>query len=384
MCASIAAAMPFSRIKDVGCSGTLSAGVLCTFLMPLLLGVSHADPVSGTKVKVKGQFTSGQNRGDCRGRDCALRNDKDISGAVCLSKKLCFAASDETRFVQQFSFSSGEIKAGRRVYLGKTEELRERRGETDEFDLEALARFKSGVFAVGSHSWKRQDCEPHATRLNVFYFKPAPDGVESRKTVKAKSFSLRKLIRRESALDAGFDQPLQANGLNIEGAAVLGRRLYIGFRAPIDQDDARKGFVLSLDADSASRGKRAKADLHTLRFAEKGLGIRAMEPYGKGILLLTGDSGAPKSDMSNPPEAACRKNSRHLGNEPQLYFWKPNAGSLKLIAEIKRPKKDWKAEGLLVVPGQAKNAKTVRLMIFFDGASKGAPRLIRLDRKGLK
>ncbi len=348
------------------------------------LSKAQADPIKGEKVKIKGQFTNGQNKGNCRGRDCKLRNDKDISGAVCLPKNLCFAASDETRFVQQFSFSSGGIKAGRRLYLGKTDELRERHDEIDEFDLEALARFRSGVFAVGSHSWKRQDCEEHKTRLHVFYFKPGRDGRDSRKPVTAKKFSLRKLIKRESALESGFNEPLQANGLNIEGAAVLGQRLYIGFRAPIDQGDPRNGYVLSLDAESASKGKAAKPDLHTLTFGSKGLGIRAMEPFGKGILLLTGDSGAPKSDLKNPPKAACRKNSRHLGNEPQLYFWKPGSGTPKLVAKIKRPRKTWKAEGLLVVPGQAKNARTVELMVFFDGASGGAPRLIELDRKMLK
>ncbi len=354
-------------------------------VVPFTLRAEAADGViTGVELKVKGRLTSGQNKKECKGLACEVKKDKDVSGGICFDADRCFVASDETRFVQEISLLDGRIVAGRRLYLLETDERAERHKEPDELDLEALARYRDGVIAVASHSNKRKECTPQASRHNLFYFKPKFDDSKPRQPVASQATNLDDVIKGVPELAEHLNKPLQDNGLNIEGAAVLGSRLYIGFRAPVSPKDPRRGFVLSLDANEITRGVAAKPKLHTLRFPKEGTGIRAMEPFAGGLFLLTGASGAAASNDPN-----CNKPSDHLKNAPALYFWNTTSTEPKFIGivglpEKKKRKDEFKPEGLLLVPGQPVNAPTVKLIVFYDGPKEGRPHLIEIASEALR
>jgi hypothetical protein len=339
---------------------------------------AQASDIEKKEIEVVGRFVSGKNKKNCDGMACVLKKDKDLSATICLADGRCFAASDETRFVQAFSISENVIKVEHRLYLKRTDEAQERKGDADEIDIEALATNNSGIFAVGSHSWKREGCERQSSRHGIFYFKPEIDSAHPRKPVISKSFSLDDVIRKTPQLAGHLDQPLQRNGLNIEGAAVYKDRLYLGFRAPYLESNVRKGYILSLDAKEVTEGRATKPDLHTLEFQHDGVGIRAMEPFGDGLLLLTGVAGAKQAKSG--PEICSEEDSEHLENLAHLYYWRPGQKIPKLVMNVELPKKKWKAEGLMLDPDQSDDAGSVKIILFFDGPKNGKPHRYKVPR----
>ena len=347
--------------------------------------LAHVPELTGTPVNIDtgtGNFLSGRNIDESAGMTGHLAIDKDISGAICLVDGRCFAASDETRFVQQFSLTSGGIKPGQRLYLKKTSEGKERAGDVGELDFEALARHQGGVFAIGSHSWKRNRCKVHTRRHVIYYFKPRFESADPRAPQASASFSLDETFTRYPQLSAALARPLQRNGLNIEGAAVLAQRLFIGFRAPYDRHNPFQGFILSLAVSAAENGRAVNPRLHTLTFPHKGTGIRAMEPLQGGLLLLTGNAGAraAKGKNGNPPPEECKTASLYRKGLTQLFFWNRIGTTPHLVANIKLPAEDLKAEALMLHPDQPDGGGPVRVIIFFDGARNGSPHIYDIPR----
>lgn len=338
---------------------------------------SMADPIAGTALEVRGDFHSGKNDNkDCSGLECELQTDKDISAAVCMPDRRCYAASDEARFIQEFAYIGNAIWPGRRLYLAEADEIEERNRNIDELDIEAFAADGEEIFAVGSHSWKRNGCEAHPSRHAIFHFKPRIDLQDSRKPVQSTSVSLDSMFEQFPLLRDSFGQPLQKNGINIEGAAIMGGRMYIGFRAPYGGPDDQHGYVLSLESAALANGTIAAPKLHTLQLGQKGAGIRSMETVAGGLLLLTGPAGANAGDQ--PP---CDTSSPHLDNAAHLYFWNLISPNLKHIAEIELPKKKWKAETVMLDPARAQDGPNINVVIFFDGPKNGKPRRYAIPRE---
>lgn len=205
-------------------------------------------------------------------------------------------------------------------------------GPDEEADIEGLARDGGWLWAVGSHSLKRKKIKPgHSPaksrkRLgtvlreeNRFILARIPlvtgpgglpevvekDGQRVAAVLGGRGDSLTDQLSRDRHLAPFLALPGKDNGVDIEGIAVRGDRVYIGFRGPVlrgwavvmeirpetDPDDPRRLRLRPFEDDDG--GTR----LYRKHFLDLGgLGIRDLCPYGDDLLVLTG----PSMDLDGP------------------------------------------------------------------------------------
>jgi hypothetical protein len=127
------------------------------------------------------------------------------------------------------------------------------------------------------------------------------DGVRHRAAALGRRDDLRALLREDEHLGRFVPIPGKDNGLDIEGIAVRGDRLYLGLRGPVLRGWA---FVLEVRpyVDPADPGRLRLHDFsdglpyrkHVLDL--DGLGVRDLCPDGDDLLVLAG----PTMDLDGP------------------------------------------------------------------------------------
>ncbi|KRE17500.1 hypothetical protein ASE63_13725 [Bosea sp. Root381] len=265
--------------------------------LPLLAGPADAaDPPA--LAPLGGILSSGQ------GFTFASKQNKtrrSLSGIACPSLPkapgFCLAVFDE----------GGEA---RYLTLGK-EGLRpdaERVGVlpgTVELDGEGAATDGRFYYVVGSHSAKRGDCasNPGSRHLIRFPIDPATGRGKLAELVDTGALwtlmagipGLKKHVGEAMCL--GSEPPEDAphlpgrRGVNIEGLAVKDGRLFVGFRGPAKDGQAR---ILSVDADALFAGGDPRARLFSVAVGA-GRAVRDLVAASDGILVLAG----PDDDKSN-------------------------------------------------------------------------------------
>jgi hypothetical protein len=200
----------------------------------------------------------------------------------------------------------------------------------EEADIEGLARTGGFLWVVGSHSLRRkqikarhdgdkalrrlaktegQDNRQILVRLPIAEVDGLPtpvqetivDGVPHRAAQLARRDGLRSLLRHDEHLAPFLAIPGKDNGLDIEGIAVSGDRVYLGLRGPVLRGWA---FVLELrpyvDPGEPDRLRLREFDdgrpyrKHVLDL--DGLGVRDLCPSGEDLLVLAG----PTMDLDGP------------------------------------------------------------------------------------
>ncbi|WP_433365470.1 DUF3616 domain-containing protein [Actinoplanes sp. CA-142083] len=200
----------------------------------------------------------------------------------------------------------------------------------EEADVEGLARAGRFLWAVGSHSLRRkqikdqhegkqalkrlsrvegQDNRQILVRLPIADVAGVPtpvreievDGKRHRAASLRRRDNLRSLLRDDEHLAPFLPIPGKDNGLDIEGIAVVGDRVYLGLRGPVLRGWA---FVLELrpyvsDDDPDRLRLRDFPDglpyrKHVLDL--EGLGVRDLCPDGEDLLILAG----PTMDLDGP------------------------------------------------------------------------------------
>ncbi len=292
----------------------------------------------------------------------------NISGATCLQSGTCFAASDETRFIQQFTLVDGIMQIGGRLYLAKTKN--KIKSERKDFDIEALASVDDTLIAVGSHSWARKKCKPRPHNWNVFVSEVVTENIDSGTPFDTAPVSLQPAFERFPILNHFADTPLQQNGLNIEAVAIFNSTVYFGFRAPFVTGTENQALVLAIELDALRQADFSDAKLHAITLnGPPGLGIRGMETIEGGIMLLTGNAGVGGRDG----KGKCREDSPHTGNPFALHFWRPGRSSTDYLGELALPNPKWKAEGLILTPNAEQSPNSLSITVFFDGPANGGP-----------
>ena len=200
----------------------------------------------------------------------------------------------------------------------------------EEADIEGLARSGDFLWAVGSHSLRRkriksqhdgaralrrlarvegQENRQILVRLPIAEVDGLPtpvpelvvDGVAHRAAALGRRDDLRRLLSDDEHLAPFVPVPGKDNGLDVEGIAVIGERVYLGLRGPVLRGWA---FVLEL------RPYVDPADPDRLRLREfagglpyrkhvlnlDGLGVRDLCPAGDDLLVLAG----PTMDLDGP------------------------------------------------------------------------------------
>ncbi|WNV73681.1 DUF3616 domain-containing protein [Geodermatophilus sp. DSM 44513] len=203
--------------------------------------------------------------------------------------------------------------------------------DEEEADIEGLARDGSFLWAVGSHSLRRRRVkDKHDDRQALRRLArvsgqpnrqvllripvrdvdglPTPvaesvvDGVRSRAAVFGTTGpDLRDLLADDELLGPFLPIPGKDNGLDVEGIAVAGRRVFLGLRGPV-----LRGWAVVLqvqpESDPHAPGRlrlRPFPDgrpYRTFALRMRGLGVRDLCPQGEDLLVLAG----PTMDLDGP------------------------------------------------------------------------------------
>jgi hypothetical protein len=266
-----------------------------------------------------------------------------LSGVVQIGRSL-WVANDETLTLERLSFqeknADGSLNYGEHAQFALKDYLRlpapppDNPKDPEEADLEGLAYQDDYLWLVGSHSLKRKypkegmSAKENLQRLekvksdgNRFLLARIPV-VEENGSYTLKQTALRgdqrlvaaqlrgndrtsdllEALRSDSHLAPFLAIPGKDNGLDLEGLAVAGPRIFIGLRGPV-----LRGWAMILELEVSEEGddrsvlrlKKGGRDRrpyrkHFLQFC--GLGVRDLCVDGSDLLILAG----PTMDLDGP------------------------------------------------------------------------------------
>jgi hypothetical protein len=314
------------------------------------------------------------------------QQSNDISGANCLEpqgdKRVCLVIDDQGRLAQAATVEKSALTGRAKIKLigkggppvdivGKepTVDMCSRKNEKfKDLDGEAVARDEKNFYVAGSHGCSRNS---NKFRASSFILARIPNDVVIRaaasdpKTVDEKgpiasSYRLSEALLAAPTVKAFFAQDLMTkNGLNIEGLAVVGGKLYAGLRAPVI---GKKAYLVAVDVDLLFDAARpiAEADVREIDLDLGGRGVRDLAVFSDGRLLaLSGP--AQSGDLSFA-----------------LYSVELTSKTATLIAELVDVPEGAKAEAVQIL---AQDPATLDLLVLFDSAKSGAPRRYLIDLK---
>jgi hypothetical protein len=289
-------------------------------------------------------------------------NALDLSGIATSNGTHVLVGSDESFYVQP-----GEIDAGkRRIESRRPVALPVRKGGGAEVDIEGVAFSKDdhAYYVVGSHGVGKKKGDFQEDRHSIYRVPVDSDGrVRKDKILRA---SLLPWLERTPLLEPHLKQPLQRNGLNIEGLACSGGRLYFGLRAP--NKDGR-GMVIEAAPAEIFGGKPRELTVHEIALP-KGRGIREIAAVRDGFLILTGNASAEASKKFPTTMAAGPDTDFDL-----LHWSGGGSPAARMVGRL--PRNGGKAEALLVLVDGESHAE---VLVIFDGLQGGEPLTIRVLR----
>jgi hypothetical protein len=300
----------------------------------------------------------------------------NISGLACMpsdaASSTCLVIDDQGRFAQIAVISDGQVIAGARLALIGRKPSRDTVGQPPaeigcsdgerkfrDLDGEAVAYAAPFFYVVGSHG-----CSRHSNKFRSSSFILAriperqvagtgrafdPSSVET-------SYRLSEALAAAPPIRPYFTRDLMsANGVNVEGLAVVGGKLFAGLRAPTLDGRA---FVVAVDADclfdksaSINEGdvKAISVPLGT------GRGIRDLARLNDGQLLIL---SGPAQDAQVPFE---------------IHVLDIKAETTTLLGTLGELPDDTgaKAEAISVL---SQRGKIADIMVMFDGLANGGPR----------
>ena len=349
------------------------AGVALGWGQPVLADSHEPWPVAG---KLRGETKNGD-----------VKKSKNISGIACLSAGFpmkCLVIDDEVSFAQLVIVNDGELLAGDTVALVDP--------AAGSLDGEGVA-FAKGVppepdyfYIIGSHGHPRdpdhkldpvRDRETIASRIaassKLIRLTIAADTVTDQGELTAPpkgraEIDLRAMIQSETALSAikpflGQRLEEQPNGLTIEGIAAVQGRLYVGLRGPL-LEDGNRAAVISFDQNAPFNGKPANVRLNRLALGAK-RGVRDLAAHGSGILVLAGPAFEPREGETG---------------KYSIFAWDGDS-MLVLLKDLPPFEEDGEAlkpEALL--PLRTHPDGSLDVLVLFDHAKEGGPRLFRLPK----
>jgi len=295
---------------------------------------------------------------------------KDISGMACDTgagpQKRCLLVNDENAEAQFLTLSKGVIEAGRLVRLigdkpaadakgtrphitcGKT-------GEFAEFDGEGVAFDGQHFYVTGSHGCSRNS---NQFRLSSFYIARLRATGDSAASVDL-TYRFSDVLMAAVQVAPFFGKPLDAkgNGLNIEGIAISGGKVWAGLRAPVlDGKAYLVGAPLAALFAPGSARWQGTAETRALPLgASRGIRDLAALPDGR-LLLLSGP--AQDQDIDYRVHVVDLK----AATPPRLL------GALA-------PVKDGKAE---VITLMGASGGTIEFAVLYDSIENGGGQIYRV------
>ncbi|TAU35385.1 DUF3616 domain-containing protein [Rhizobium ruizarguesonis] len=312
-----------------------------------------ADPLSPkTILKVSPELTDSEESTNVSGAACAVLTKTQTS---------CLLIGDEVKWARFFKLDENQLVPGEQVYLlPKKHDVNSALVKYKETDAEGISFHDGYYYLIGSHGLNKsgefQDSRYFLYRMKV----DASSGLaKDFGTEDRQSSDVEKTANLQKALadDPTFKDHVKEKpdvGVNIEGLAVSGDDIYIGFRSPLPNGDAVIASVPIKDAfeNSEAKLKPHPADLGT------GMGVRDIAAVDDGFLILSG----PQADKAGPA-GVC--------------FWKASSPEAQCHDLKKAGPDDSKPEALAVL-GTTKDHYEV--LIMSDGPSNGAPAIYEVPR----
>lgn len=296
------------------------------------------------------------------------KKSEDVSGIACTTDKgfprFCLAIDDNVQFAQAVTLNDGRIDVGNIITLIEDKW----NGKALELDGEGVAYAVGNFYVIGSHGHPRdkkhkldpvKDAEQIAAKIAAssklvrVRVDPANGAIAPGGAADVTATpKLRDLIAAEPVLAKSMDQRLDNNGVTIEGIAIQGDRLFVGFRGPFLDGDMAP--VLSASLGFFFDGKPADAKLHRLPLGPKN-GVRDLAVTGSGLLVLAGPS----------PDVVGRYS---------IYRWDGTSDAVKLLQHLPEIQDDGETVKPEVILPLDSGPAGLRVLIMSDGAKEGAPR----------
>lgn len=304
----------------------------------------------------------------------ALNEAQDLSAVALVGGHLA-VASDETHVVQVLTPDGSDSDAYR---VSETIELP---SDGKEIDIEGLA-FRGGhLYILGSHAWTREapnrdtykknqkriaKVDDHPKREVLYRVAISPEtGAADEDSVE--KISLRGALENQEVLVPFQPRgdipavPAKENGIDLEGLASAGERLYVGFRGPV----LARGFtpVLTLNFDQPD-------DAELVYVALDGQGIRSMTAVQDGFLIVAGAVGDAEGTFSLHywDGKDCLPGERPGGEPPGRVI------TLTLVPTLPGAN----AEGITVMEDIGDDGWSV--LVLYDGLDRGGPRILRVPK----
>lgn len=295
--------------------------------------------------------------------------EEDISAIGFVGKYLLIGA-DEGNTIQVLK--PNQDKSSYQVI--ENIELPVPNADKEEIDIEGLAVADNLVYVVGSHSLNRKKVKPEElsssenlerltkvkteeNRQAVFMFELDKNTGKLKSSVSKES--LQAILKQNKVLKRFTNIPSKENGVDIEGLAVKGKKLFFGFRGPVLRGNYTPVMVMKFNKIKQAK----KSELRYLNL--NGNGIRDLVAVNEGFLVLTGAVG----DAISPYH---------------IYFWDGNDDlpgvdkepQVELLGEIPSPP-EAKAEGLTVLN---ETDLDYEVLVAYDGVAKGNPTVFKIKK----
>ena len=280
-----------------------------------------------------------------------IAESKDISAIGFVGKYILLGA-DEGNTIQVLK--PNEKRAKYRV--ARNIELPILSNSKAEIDIEGIAVSGNTVYVTGSHALNKK-AKNQDNRQSVFRFELNSNSGKLKSSITRSS--LTEILEQDPILSQYAKTPHEKNGVDIEGLAVKGDRLFFGFRTPVLRSEYVP--VIAVKFDHLKRDD--KYALLTVNL--KGNGIRDMVSVDDGFLILADATGED-------------------GDHFQIYFWngaenlpKPNpAPIIKFLSKIPTAK-NTRAEGLTIL---AETSSSYRVLVVYDGVAEGNPTIFEINK----
>src|SRR3954451_9758169 len=304
----------------------------------------------------------------------------DISGIACVpvagKSRNCIIAVDEGFSAVVVTLNGKTVKPGGEIRL-----LHKKADE--ELDAEGAAYDpRTGAFyVIGSHGKRRHACNANPSSFNLvkipvkaktgrprFGFNDKGEDFVAREIVVAQSLKAAMLASAKIAphvdkcLPSKKGKHTNEHGVNIEGLAVLGNRLFVGFRGPVHGNTA---YMMAFERDSlfpapASRRKPKAVEAKTIEIdLGTGMGVRDLATVKGGLLILSG----PEDDA--PGNAA-------------VHFFQDSNGTTTRLGTLPDLTSTAKPEALLLLE---ETPAAYRVLVLSDSAKNGEPTEFLIDKK---
>ena len=319
------------------------AAIACTLLM-LLAGLAPGKDKDSWKVK-----PDVIGKGD--------EPSEDVSGIACTTStgfpRSCLVIDDNLQAAQFVELRDGRLVPGAPIKLIGNKFNKKKL----ELDGEGVAFSKGFFYVIGSHGSPRKskkldpdDLDARIKASSQIVRFRAKDGAGAKIE---RTSNLKKIIDAEPAFKDFVDQPLDENGVTIEGIAIKDdATLYAGFRGPVLKDDEGKSraVVLSAPLDALFDGGAAQHKLFRLPLGP-GRGVRDLAALEGGILILAGPVASEAGTYA-------------------IYSWDGESENVKLLAELTQFDPKRKPEALLPLD---KSGTKLRVLVIFDSDTNGTP-----------